>query len=74
VNNEKSFEENMQELDQIVKNIESGKLNLEDMLKEFSKGMKLSKYLLKMLDDIDKKIEMIVENNQNEIKLTDFEV
>ena len=36
--------------------------------------MKLSKYLLKMLDDIDKKIEMIVENNQNEIKLTDFEV
>ncbi|MGI6563551.1 MAG: exodeoxyribonuclease VII small subunit [Clostridia bacterium] len=74
MNNEKSFEENMQELDQIVKNIESGKLNLEDMLKEFSKGMKLSKYLLKMLDDIDKKIEMIVENNQNEIKLTDFEV
>ena len=70
---EKSFEECMQDLDQIVKNIESGKMSLEDTLKEFSKGMRLSKYLLQMLDEIDKKVEMIMENDQNEVKIVDFE-
>ena len=70
---EKSFEECMQDLDQIVKNIESGKMSLEDTLKEFSKGMRLSKYLLQMLDEIDKKVEMIMENEQNEVKIVDFE-
>ncbi|HBN85858.1 MAG TPA: exodeoxyribonuclease VII small subunit [Clostridiales bacterium] len=70
---EKSFEECMQDLDQIVKNIESGKMSLEDTLKEFSEGMRLSKYLLQMLDEIDKKVEMIMENDQNEVKIVDFE-
>lgn len=69
---EKSFEENMQDLDQIVKNIESGKMSLEDTLKEFSEGMKLSKYLLSMLDEMDKKVEMIMKDDQNEIKIVDF--
>lgn len=73
MSNEKSFEEYMQDLDQIVKNIESGKLSLEDTLKEFSEGMRLSKLLLSMLDEMDKKVEMIMTNDQNEITVVDFE-
>lgn len=72
MNEDKNFEVKMQELETIVKNIESGNLSLEESLKQFYQGICLSKSLLNKLDEIDKKIEMILDDG-TDLKTIDFE-
>ncbi len=67
-----SFEVKLQELETIVRSIESGKLSLDDSFKEFQKGIRLSKELIKKLDDINKKIEIVLESNETTIETADF--
>ncbi len=40
---EKSFEESLNELEQIASKLESGDLGLDEAIKEFENGIKLSK-------------------------------
>lgn len=60
---EKSFEEELNELEQIAKNLESGNLNLDEAIKEFEKGIKLSKKCTEKLEKAEKKINMLVEED-----------
>ena len=69
---EKNFEENMEELEIIVKELEEGKLNLDESVKKFEDGMKLSKTCNDMLENAEKKITILLENN-GELKEEDFE-
>ena len=69
---ENSFENNMEELEKIVKELEDGKLNLDESVKKFEEGMKLSKECNEMLEKAEKKISIILDNN-GEIEETDFE-
>jgi len=64
----KSFEEAINELEQIVKQIENGDLSLEESLDFFQKGVELSKYCTKRLDEIEKKISMLIENKEGIIE------
>lgn len=59
---EKSFEDNLKELEEIAKNLESGNLNLEEAIKEFEKGMALSKKCTEKLDEAEKKINILVQD------------
>jgi len=63
VSKEKSFEEELNELEQIAKNLESGNLNLDEAIKEFEKGIKLSKKCTEKLEKAEKKINMLVEED-----------
>ena len=47
----KSFEELINELEEIVKNLESNKLSLEESVKEYQKGIEISLECKKRLDD-----------------------
>lgn len=69
----KTFEESMQELEQIVANLESGDITLDESLKLFEKGIKLSKSCQKKLDEAEKKVKILTSDDNNDMEEKDFE-
>ena len=55
-----SFESGLQELEQIVKEMESNELPLERALELFEKGMRLSESCRKQLEEAETRIEILV--------------
>ena len=60
----KSFEENLSRLKEIVRLIQSGELNLDESIDIFKEGIELSKYLEDKLSSIENKAIKIFENNE----------
>lgn len=58
------FEESMDKLDDIVKKLEDGNLPLEESFKLFKEGLELSQKLNKTLNDIEGKITMLINENE----------
>ncbi len=69
----KSFENSMAELREIIDKLQSGNLPLEDSLKLFQKGTKLIAYSHKKLDEIQKKVKILIQENNGEITTEDFD-
>jgi len=69
---ELNFEDTMKELELIVKELENGDLNLDESVKKFEKGMNLSKNANKMIEEAEKKI-MILIKNENGVSEEKFE-
>ena len=67
-----SFEENMENLEKIVTELEKGNLNLDDSVKKFEEGIKISKQCNKILEEAEKKITILLEEN-GEIKEENFQ-
>ena len=61
-----TFEENLEKLESIVKSLEEGSTTLNDSLKAFEKGIKLSKACQKELDGAEKKVTLLIKDG-NEI-------
>ena len=55
-----SFEAGLQQLETIVKEMESGELPLERALELFEKGMKLSEACRKQLEEAETRVEVLV--------------
>ncbi|MBS7068381.1 exodeoxyribonuclease VII small subunit [Lactococcus lactis] len=60
------FEDNLAELENIVRKLESGDVALEDAIAEFQKGMKISETLKKTLNDAEETLVKIVGKNDQE--------
>lgn len=58
-----SFEDALKRLETIVEELESGELSLEDSIARYEEGMKLSRRLTQTLDEAEKRIERLVEND-----------
>ena len=69
----KSFEEQIQELETIINELENGKLNLDDSVVKFEEGMKISKECNKMLENAEKKIAILLNDENGEKKEENFE-
>lgn len=69
----KTFESAMKELEEIVHQLESGDLPIEDALKKYEKGMKQSRYCLDLLDSIEKKISVLTQDENGKIIETPFD-
>ena len=67
----KCFEEQMENLEKIVGELEKGQLNLDDSITKFEEGIKISKECNKILQEAEKKITMLV-NENGEIKEENF--
>ncbi len=67
----KSFEEQIEKLEQIVKELEKGELNLEDSVSKFEEGIKISKECNKELENAEKKITILI-NQNGEISEEEF--
>jgi exodeoxyribonuclease VII small subunit len=70
----KRFEDAMQRLEEIVKNLESGDLPLEESLKVFAEGMELAKYCSKKLEEAEKKVTMLIEESADRYAQVPFDV
>ena len=57
-----SFEDSLKKLESIVEKMESGDLKLEDSLKLFEEGMKLTKECNVRLNEIEKKVKLLLKS------------
>ena len=64
---QKTFEQSMKQLEQIVKELEDGDLPLEKALKKFEEGMKLTKLCSEMLDETEKKVSVLLKNSEGRL-------
>lgn len=57
-----TYEDALAALEAIVDALERGDLSLEDALKRFEEGIRLSKYCAKTLDETEKRITVLLED------------
>jgi exodeoxyribonuclease VII small subunit len=67
------FEDALGRLEELVQVLERGDLSLEESLKAFEEGVKLSKNCLKLLDDAEKRVEILL-GGQGRKRLQPFDV
>ena len=69
--NEKTFEQALQELEVIVKELESGNVDLDKAINKYTEAMKLAKFCSEKLNDATAKVNKILTEDD---ELKDFEV
>ena len=68
------FEDALARLETIVSELEKGDLPLNDSLKMFEEGIKLSKTCLKMLDDAERRVEIMVQDKDGKKRVEAFSI
>ena len=63
------FEQVMARLETIVEELERGELPLDESLKIFEEGIRLSKTCLKMLNEAERKVEILVQDRDGKRSL-----
>ena len=63
---EKSFEDKMLNLELIKKDLEKDDLLLDDAVKKFEDGMKISRECREILDNAEKKITILLEGEEKD--------
>ena len=64
--NTQSIESRLTELEAILEELESGDLELDQALKKFEQGVKLSRECQKTLEDAELKIKILMDNELKE--------
>lgn len=68
---EKTFEENLENLEKIVKDLESGNIPLDDAIEKFTEAMKLAKLCDNKLKNAEEKLNSILNKDG---KLEEFNI
>ena len=63
-----TFETAVKRLEAIVQDLEDGDLSLDDALKRFEEGIKLSRFCSSKLDEAEKRVTMLLEDEQGEVR------
>ena len=63
----KTFEQSLKQLEQIVEELESSELPLEKAIKKFEDGIKLSKSCSSKLDEIERKITILLKDQTGDV-------
>jgi exodeoxyribonuclease VII small subunit len=69
----KTFEQAMQELEKIVEELETGDLPLEKAMNKFEEGIQLTRFCTNKLDETEKKINVLLQDQQGDITKQPFE-
>jgi exodeoxyribonuclease VII small subunit len=69
---QKTFEAAMKQLEQIVQELESGELPLEKALSKFEEGIQLSKFCSKKLDETEKRITVLLQDQEGNVHQKPF--
>lgn len=72
ISENKSFEEAMARLEEIVRLLENGKSSLDDSLSAFEEGISLVKYCNAKLTDAEQKVRILMQNEAGEMLEEDF--
>ena len=70
---ELKFEKALERLEKIVEELEAGEIPLEDALKKYEEGVKLSRVLSEKLGQAEKKIQILTKSLEGSSKREDFE-
>jgi exodeoxyribonuclease VII small subunit len=62
-----SFEQSIEKLEEIVKNLENENISLEESLKKFEMGIKISSNCLKKLNEAESKIEKLARSKDGKL-------
>lgn len=57
------LEKSLEELEALVRNLESGELSLEQALKEFERGVKLTRQCQTTLREAEQKVEILLKSS-----------
>ena len=67
-----TFEQSMKKLEQIVQELESGDLHLEEAMQKFEEGIKLSKLCSEKLDKTEKKVTLLLQDQKGNVSERPF--
>lgn len=67
------FEKSFQQLEEIVKRLESEELPLDESLRLFEEGIRLSRFCHQRLEEVEKKIELILADAKGQPVTEPFE-
>lgn len=70
---EPTFEKNLEELEAIVAALESGTLSLDESLRQFEQGIRLSRSCEQALADAEKKIEILTKGGGGALEAQPFD-
>jgi exodeoxyribonuclease VII small subunit len=68
----KTFESSLAELEKIVAQLEDGDLPLEESLKLFETGVKLSRECRERLSDAERRIEILMKDGDGKLSLSEL--
>ena len=69
--NEIDFEKALAELEQLVETMEKGDLTLEESLKQFERGVTLTRACQKALSEAEQKVRILTRDNESD-ELAEF--
>ena len=72
-NKEKSFEDAMKRLEEIVQMLENGNLPLEESIRVFEEGMKLIRFCTHKLEEAEKKVTILIQESGGDYTQVPFE-
>lgn len=67
------FEEALKKLQEIVEELESGNIPLDESLAKYEEGIRLVRLCQKKLQEAKKKIEVLVKTKDGKVKIEPFE-
>ncbi len=70
---EKKFEAALSRLEEIVQELEKGDIPLDQSLKLFEEGIKLSRICNRQLEDAERKVEILMKDKDGAIRAEPFE-
>ena len=66
------FEDSLARLEQIVGQLETGNLPLEESLKVFEEGIAMARHCARYLEEAEKRIEILTKDDQGALGTTPF--
>lgn len=71
---EAGFEEKLSQLEDIVSTLEQGNISLEDIMKNYSNGMELSRKCLEELQRAEKEMDVLIKLNNGQIEESELDI
>ena len=68
-----SFETSLKDLEKIVAELEKGDTPLEGQLKSFEKGVALSRECMKRLEEVERRVEILMETAEGKLSPQPFD-
>jgi exodeoxyribonuclease VII small subunit len=67
-----NFEQALKELEKLIGELERGEQPIEDQLKSFEKGVSLSRDCVKRLEEIERRVEILIQNADGKMATSSF--
>lgn len=68
-----TFEDHLRQVEDVVRNLESGKLGLEESIERYEQGMNALKKCYEILDAAEKKIQVLMKTKDGKVAAKDLE-